>query len=235
MKIIPAIDLIDGESVRLVQGDYSQKSQMPRTPEEAIRFYQNYEQVTRIHVVDLIGAKEQAARESSLVGELKALTDIPLEIGGGLRNQETIEIYNQLGIDYFILGTRAIQDVDWLKEMVVSYPGRIFVGIDAKGEDIYIDGWTKNSGRQIDEYVEEIESFDLAGIIYTDIAKDGMEQGPNVERTAQLQKKTSHLVVASGGVRHQEDLDGLEASGIKEAIVGKAANTNAFWEGLHNK
>lgn len=232
MKIIPAIDLIDGESVRLVQGDYTQKSQMPRTPEEAIAFYEQYKQVQRIHVVDLIGAKEQAARESSLVGELKALTNIPLEIGGGLRNRETIELYNQMGIDYFILGTRAIQDVDWLKEMVALYPGRIFVGIDAKDEDIYVDGWTKKSGRQITEYVLEMEELDLAGIIYTDIAKDGMEEGPNVERTAQLQKQTRHLVVASGGVRHQEDLDRLEASGIKEAIVGKAANTDEFWEGL---
>ncbi len=235
MKIIPAIDLIEGESVRLVQGDYGQKSQMPRTPEEAIKFYTQYEQVTRIHVVDLIGAKEQAAKESNLVGELKKLTDIPLEIGGGLRNRETIEIYDELGIDYFILGTRAILEVDWLQEMVDLYPGRIYVGIDAKGEDIYIDGWTKNSGRQIDDYMKEIEPLDIAGVIYTDIAKDGMEAGPNIERTAQLQKATKHTVVASGGVRHQEDLNRLKAHGIREAIVGKAANTDAFWEGLQKK
>lgn len=232
MKIIPAIDLIDGESVRLVQGDYEQKSQMPRTPEEAIKFYEQYEQVKRIHVVDLIGAKEQAAKESNLVGELKKLTDIPLEIGGGLRNKETIAIYDKLGIDYFILGTRAILEVEWLKEMVDFYPGRIFVGIDAKGEDIYVDGWTKNSGRQIKEYMAEIESLDIAGVIYTDISKDGMEAGPNIERTAQLQKSTKHVVVASGGVRNQADLDKLAANGIGEAIVGKAANTDAFWEGL---
>ena len=232
MKIIPAIDLIDGESVRLVQGDYEQKSQMPRTPEEAIKFYEQYEQVKRIHVVDLIGAKEQAARESNLVGELKQMTDIPLEIGGGLRNQETIAIYDELGIDYFILGTRAILEGDWLKEMVEKYPGRIFVGIDAKGENIYVDGWTKDSGRQIDEYMAEIEALDIAGVIYTDIAKDGMEAGPNVERTAQLQKSTKHVVVASGGVRNQTDLDKLAENGIEQEIVGKAANTDAFWEGL---
>ena len=232
MNIIPAIDLIDGESVRLVQGDYEQKSQMPRTPEEAIKFYGQYEQVKRIHVVDLIGAKEQAAKESNLVGELKKLTDIPLEIGGGIRNKETLDIYDELGIDYFILGTRAILEVDWLKEMVDFYPGRIFVGIDAKGEDIYVDGWTNDSGRQIDEYMAEIEPLDIAGVIYTDIAKDGMEAGPNIERTAQLQKSTKHVVVASGGVRHQADLDKLAANGIEEAIVGKAANTDAFWEGL---
>lgn len=232
MHIIPAIDLIDGESVRLIQGDYDQKSHMPRTPEEAIRLYEQYEQVKRIHVVDLIGAKEQAAKETNRVAELKKLTDIPLEIGGGLRNRETIEIYDELGIDYFILGTRAILDVEWLKEMVELYPGRIFVGIDAKGEDIYVDGWIKNSGRKIDEYIQEIEPLSIAGIIYTDIAKDGMEAGPNVERTAQLQKSTGHIVVASGGVRNEDDLKQLAAKGIKEAIVGKAANTDTFWEGM---
>lgn len=235
MNIIPAIDLIDGESVRLIQGDYEQKSQMPRAPEEAIKFYTQYEQVKRIHVVDLIGAKEQAAKESNLVGELKKLTAIPLEIGGGLRNKETIEIYDELGIDYFILGTRAIVEVEWLKEMVDLYPGRIFIGIDARGEDIYVDGWTKNSGRQIDEYLEEVEPLDLAGIIYTDIAKDGMETGPNIERTAQLQASTTHVVVASGGVRNHMDLEQLAEQGIKEAIVGKAANTDAFWKGLQKK
>lgn len=235
MHIIPAIDLIDGESVRLVQGDYDQKSQMTRTPEEAIRHYERYEQVKRIHVVDLIGAKEQTAKETNRVAELKKLTDIPLEIGGGLRSKEAIEIYDELGIDYFILGTRAILDVDWLKAMVHVYPGRIFVGIDAKGEAIYVDGWTKNSGRQIDEYIKEIEPLNIAGIIYTDIAKDGMEAGPNIERTAELQNNTKHIVVASGGIRDENDLKQLAENGIEEAIVGKAANTNTFWEGLKKK
>lgn len=232
MKIIPAIDLIDGESVRLKQGAYEEKSKMPRSPQEAVAFYSQYPQVTRIHVVDLMGAKDQTTPEASLVGQLKQLTDVPLEIGGGLRELENLKHYDELGIDYFILGTRAIMDVVWLKEMVALYPGRIYVGIDAKAEAIYIDGWTKDSGREINEYLEEIESFDLAGIIYTDIAKDGMEQGPNVQRTADLQKSTRHTVVASGGVRNQADLTQLEAAGIQEAVVGKAANTDAFWEGL---
>lgn len=234
MKIIPAIDLIDGESVRLKQGAYEQKSKMPRSPEEAVAFYSQYPQVARIHVVDLLGAKDQKTPEASLVGRLKQLTDIPLEIGGGLRELENLKHYDQLGIDYFILGTRAIMDVEWLREMVALYPGRIYVGIDAKGEAIYIDGWTKDSRREINEYMQEIEQLDLAGIIYTDIAKDGMEQGPNVQRTADLQKMTRHTVVASGGVRNQEDLTRLEAVGILEAIVGKAANTDDFWEGLTN-
>lgn len=232
MKIVPAIDLIDGENVRLKQGDYDQKSLMARSPQDTIKFYSQFDQVSRIHVVDLIGAKEQAAMETSLVGELKQLTDIPLEIGGGLRDMAAIDAYAELGIDYFILGSRAIMDVPFLKEASLKYPGRIFVGIDAREEEIYIDGWTQASGRQIEEYITEIEDLDLAGIIYTDIAKDGMEQGPNVERTGAIQDMTRHKVVASGGVRGQEDLTALEEVGITEAIVGKAAHKIEFWEGL---
>lgn len=232
MKIIPAIDLIDGQSVRLSQGDYDEKIIMPKTPQEAVMYYSQFPQVSRIHVVDLIGAAEQESVEAPLIGQIKKLTNIPLELGGGLRSLETIELYDDLGIDYFILGSRAILDVPWLIAVVEKYPGRIFVGIDARGEDIYVNGWKENSQRQIEEYVKEIESLNLAGIIYTDINKDGMEQGPNVNRTAQLNDSTRHLVVASGGVRGQADLKQLEAAGITEAIVGKAAQNDSFWKGL---
>lgn len=232
MKIIPAIDLIDGQSVRLSQGDYDDKIVMPKTPEEAIQYYSQFPQVGRIHIVDLIGAAEQKAVETSMIARLKKLTDIPLELGGGLRSLETIRAYDELGIDYFILGSRAIVDVPWLTEVVSQFPGRVFVGVDARGEDIYVNGWKEKSDRQIVEYVEEIEDLDLAGIIYTDIHRDGMGQGPNVERTAQLQKATRHLVVASGGVRGQVDIQALEEAGISEAIVGKAAQNDTFWKGL---
>ncbi|MGO3202239.1 MAG: HisA/HisF-related TIM barrel protein [Ruoffia tabacinasalis] len=232
MKIIPAIDLIDGQSVRLSQGDYDEKIIMPKTPQEAVMYYSQFPQVSRIHVVDLIGAAEQESVEAPLIGQIKKLTNIPLELGGGLRSLETIELYDDLGIDYFILGSRAILDVPWLIDVAEKYPGRIFVGIDARGEDIYVNGWKENSQRQIEEYVKEIESLNLAGIIYTDINKDGMEQGPNVNRTAQLNDSTRHLVVASGGVCGQADLKQLEAAGITEAIVGKAAQNDSFWKGL---
>lgn len=233
MKIIPAIDLIDGQSVRLSQGDYDEKIIMPKTPEEAVKYYSQFSQVARIHVVDLIGAAEQKAVEVSMIKKIKQLTNIPLELGGGLRSIETIQLYDELGIDYFILGSRAIMDVPWLTEVVALYPGRVFVGIDARGEDIYVNGWKENSHRQIEEYMAEIEPLDLAGIIYTDISKDGMEEGPNVSRTAQLNDSTRHLVVASGGVRGQVDLTALEEAGVVEAIVGKAAQNDSFWKGLN--
>lgn len=232
MNIIPAIDLIDGQNVRLSQGDYEKKSQMKRTPEEALEFYAGYKSVTRIHVVDLMGALKQEALESNLVKKLSELSSLPLEIGGGLRSFETIGKYHEMGVEYFILGTRAIIDVPWLIEAVKKFPGKIFVGVDAKEDDIYINGWTENSGVKIDEYLAEIEALDLAGIIYTDINKDGMGLGPNFENTARINDLTRHKVVASGGVRNKADLDKLESLGITEAIVGKSSHTDEFWEGI---
>ena len=131
-----------------------------------------------------------------------------------------------------ILGTRAIIDVPWLKEAADLFPGKIFVGVDAKENDIYINGWTENSDVTIDEYLADVEDIDLAGIIYTDIDKDGMGLGPNFENTARINKLTRHKVVASGGIRNKADLDELETLGIEEAIVGKASHTEEFWEGI---
>lgn len=232
MNIIPAVDIIDGQNVRLTQGDYDQKTAMKRTPEEAVQFYSTFEQVGRIHIVDLMGALKQNALETTIISKLKTLTDRPLQIGGGLRSIETIEIYDGIGIDYFILGTRAIMDIDWLNEVTARYPNRVFIGVDARENDIYVNGWTENSNITIDDYIEQVEGLDLAGIIYTDINKDGMNQGPNFENTKRINDLTRHTVIASGGVRNKEDLDKLESMSIENAIVGKASHSDAFWEGI---
>jgi len=233
VNIIPAIDLINNQSVRLTKGNYKTQSKMKRSPKETIQFYSTFNQVARVHIVDLMGALEQTTKESSFVSELKQLTDLPMEIGGGIRTTKDLEKYDKLGLDYFILGTRAILDINWLKKAVKQFPGRIFVGIDARGEDIYINGWSEKSTWTINDYLKEIEPLDLAGIIYTDIEKDGMEQGPNVQRTGKLQTSTKHKVVASGGIRNQKDLKRLEQVGITEAIVGKAAHKSEFWKGAY--
>ncbi|CAM4194438.1 1-(5-phosphoribosyl)-5-[(5-phosphoribosylamino)methylideneamino]imidazole-4-carboxamide isomerase [Lacicoccus alkaliphilus] len=232
MNIIPAVDIIDGQNVRLTQGDYDQKTAMKRTPEEAVQFYSTFEQVGRIHIVDLMGALKQNALETTIISKLKTLTDRPLQIGGGLRSIETIEVYDGIGIDYFILGTRAIMDIDWLNEVTARYPNRVFVGVDARENDIYVNGWTENSNITIDDYLEQVEGLDLAGIIYTDINKDGMNQGPNFENTKRINDLTRHTVIASGGVRNKEDLEKLESMGIENAIVGKASHSDEFWEGI---
>lgn len=232
MNIIPAIDIIEGQNVRLTQGDYGKKTAMKRKPEEAIAFYSSFEQVARIHIVDLMGALKQGAQETTVIQKLKEKTDLPLQIGGGLRETETIEQYDAIGIDYFILGTRAIMDLDWLETVVSRFPGRIFVGVDARENDIYVNGWTENSGITIDDYLKKIEPLDIAGIIYTDINKDGMNQGPNFENTQRINGLTRHAVIASGGVRSKDDLDRLETMGITQAIVGKASHSDEFWRDI---
>lgn len=232
IKIVPAIDLIGGENVRLTQGDYEQKSLMRRTPEEALKFYEQFEQVSRIHLVDLVGARDKHTPELGTIAGLRKLSHLPMEVGGGLRDESSIRAYEEQGIDYFILGTRAITDLPWLSEMCEKFPGKIFVGLDARIDQIYINGWTQDAGMTVDEYLPRVEDLDLAGIIYTDIEKDGMGAGPNFENTARIHRLTKHPVVASGGVRHVEDLKRLESLGIQEAIVGKACNTPEFWEGI---
>ncbi|NLJ70651.1 MAG: 1-(5-phosphoribosyl)-5-((5-phosphoribosylamino)methylideneamino)imidazole-4-carboxamide isomerase [Clostridiaceae bacterium] len=232
IKIIPAIDLIDGQNVRLRQGDYQQKSLMQRTPQEAIEFYGKFQQVARIHIIDLIGAKARETKEMQLISELKTLTDLPLQIGGGLRDAKSIANYAKQGIDYFILGTRAIMDIEWLQEMTALYPERIFVGLDARIDQIFINGWTEDSGMTVDQYLPLIENLSLAGIIYTDINKDGMDQGPNFTNTARINRLTRHKVIASGGVRSKEDLDRLFELGITEAVVGKAGHKPNFWDNI---
>ena len=232
MNIIPAIDIIDGQNVRLRQGNYGQKTAMKKTPAEAVEFYSGFEQVKRIHIVDLMGALKQDAQETSIIERLKRLTDRPLQIGGGLRRLETIAQYDHMGVDYFILGTRAILDIEWLEEAVRLYPGRIFVGTDARENDIYVNGWTENSNITVDEYIAAIEDFDIAGIIYTDINKDGMNQGPNFENTKRINELTRHTVIASGGIRGISDLKELETLGITDAIVGKASHNDEFWRDI---
>lgn len=232
MNIIPAIDIIDGKNVRLTQGDYDQKTAMRRTPEEAIKFYSRFTQVKRIHIVDLMGALKQNAQESTVIERLKSMTDLPLQIGGGLRSIGTIRQYDAIGIDYFILGTKAIMDIDWLKAVVDEFPNRIFVGVDARENDIYVNGWTENSNITIDEYIKEIEILKIAGIIYTDINKDGMNQGPNFENTRRINALTRHTVIASGGVRNKDDLDKLASMGVGNAIVGKASHNDEFWRDI---
>ncbi|KMY23784.1 1-(5-phosphoribosyl)-5-[(5-phosphoribosylamino)methylideneamino] imidazole-4-carboxamide isomerase [Actinobaculum suis] len=229
IQIIPAIDVIDGKSVRLRQGDYETSQEMALQPRQALAFYSQFSQVARIHVVDLIGARERSPQQAQFIADLAAQSTLPLQIGGGLRSAADLEYYAQAGVSYFIVGTRAITDPKWLAAMVKTYPGRIFLGLDARENRLYINGWTQASAHTFESYLPLVENLDLAGIIYTDIARDGMESGPNVERTAALQKLTDLPVVASGGVRSRADLEALAEAGIGQAIVGKAAHSKEFW------
>ncbi len=230
IELWPAIDLIGGQSVRLTQGDYDTSRPMERTPKEAIAYYQQFDAVKRIHLVDLIGARDKTPMETALIGELIKASRLPVEIGGGIRTKETIEAYFNLGADYLIIGTRGLQDPDWLAEMARAYPGRLYLGLDAKGTEVAVNGWLEVINATIFDIAQKVENLPLGGIIYTDIRKDGRMAGPSFELTGQLAKSSRLPVIASGGVRSKADIDELERLGAFAAIVGKAANTAAFWE-----
>jgi len=230
IEIWPAIDLIDKQSVRLTEGDYESKELMKRSPEEAIAFYNQFEQVKRIHIVDLMGALHQKPTEKEFIKNLIASSAYPVEIGGGIRSTETIDYYLSSGASYVIVGTRGLQDHEWLKEITALYPGKVYLGLDAKKDQVAVNGWTESVEKTIYDVAEETASLPLGGIIYTDISKDGKMQGPNFDLTARLVGLTPHPVTASGGIRSLEDIRRLEKAGVKAAIVGKAANTDSFWE-----
>ncbi|MDK9870306.1 HisA/HisF-related TIM barrel protein, partial [Staphylococcus equorum] len=139
-----------------------------------------------IHIVDLIGAKQQSSIERNYIKELRQLTDKSMEVGGGIRSIDTIEAYFNDGIDYCIVGTKGIQDLAWLEQMANQYPNRIYISVDAYRRDVKINGWEQDAQLDLFDLVNEIERFPLGGIIYTDISKDGRLEGPNFEITGQL-------------------------------------------------
>ncbi|ANQ65119.1 1-(5-phosphoribosyl)-5-((5-phosphoribosylamino)methylideneamino)imidazole-4-carboxamide isomerase [Staphylococcus equorum] len=232
IKLWPAIDLINATSVRLTEGKYDSEEKMPRSAEESIKFYNQFKCVDRIHIVDLIGAKQQSSIERNYIKELRQLTDKSMEVGGGIRSIDTIEAYFNDGIDYCIVGTKGIQDLAWLEQMANQYPNRIYISVDAYRRDVKINGWEQDAQLDLFDLVNEIERFPLGGIIYTDISKDGRLEGPNFEITGQLVKASDKQIIASGGIRNQQDLTQLESLGVYAAIVGKAAHNADFWEGL---
>ncbi|MFQ3727702.1 1-(5-phosphoribosyl)-5-((5-phosphoribosylamino)methylideneamino)imidazole-4-carboxamide isomerase [Staphylococcus equorum] len=232
IKLWPAIDLINATSVRLTEGKYDSEEKMPRSAEESIKFYNQFKCVDRIHIVDLIGAKQQSSIERNYIKELRQLTDKSMEVGGGIRSIDTIEAYFNDGIDYCIVGTKGIQDLAWLEQMANQYPNRIYISVDAYRRDVKINGWEQDAQLDLFDLVNAIERFPLGGIIYTDISKDGRLEGPNFEITGQLVAASDKQIIASGGIRNQQDLTQLESLGVYAAIVGKAAHNADFWEGL---
>ncbi|GAB2500729.1 1-(5-phosphoribosyl)-5-((5-phosphoribosylamino) methylideneamino)imidazole-4-carboxamide isomerase [Alkalibacterium psychrotolerans] len=232
IELWPAIDLIDNQSVRLTEGDYATEERMARSPQEAIAFYNKFKAVKRIHIVDLMGALKQTPAEKEFIKTLIQLSDSPVEIGGGIRSEETIAYYLDSGAEFVIVGTRGLKDLDWLADMTSLFPGKIYLGLDAKKDQIAVNGWTEDVNRSIFEVAEDTAHLPLGGIIYTDISKDGKMAGPNFQLTKELVSATPHPVTASGGIRSLEDMKQLEKAGVKAAIVGKAANTEEFWEGI---
>lgn len=229
-EVIPAIDLLDGRCVNLVQGDYDQVTVFGDDPVEVAKRFAEHP-LRRLHVVDLDGAKAGAPRnDEPLRGILAAVGDVPVQIGGGIRRLEDCASRLELGIERVILGTVALRDPALVKEAAAKFPGRVAVGIDGRGGRVAVEGWTEQSETTVAELAHRFEDAGVAALVYTDIGRDGMMEGPDFERTAALAEALSIPVIASGGVSSDADLEQLlelHPRGVAGAIVGRAVYTGA--------
>jgi phosphoribosylformimino-5-aminoimidazole carboxamide ribotide isomerase len=227
--IIPAIDLKDGQAVRLKQGDFSRSTVYSSDPVEVALKWQNAG-AGRIHIVDLDGSLAGVPRNREVIRRIAAGIRVPIELGGGIRDLATIEAYFEAGIRFAIVGSAAIKNPKLVEAACAKFPGRIIVGIDARDGMVAVEGWTEATTKSAVELARSFEQFNLDSIIYTDINRDGMETGVNVEATRILAESIRIPVTASGGVASLEDIRELkkvESSGIRAVIIGKALYTGA--------
>lgn len=224
MTIYPAIDIIDGVCVRLVRGDYSQKTKFAEDPCEVAKKWaaQGGE---FIHIVDLDGARAGTMPNVDLICEIAAAVSVPIEVGGGIRSMEAVKRYLDNGIERVIIGTSALSDPDFLARAIDAYSGRIAVGIDAKDGMVAVNGWEEVSSVSATELSKKVCAMGAEHIIYTDIATDGMLKGPNTTAMAEMANTVSAGVIASGGVTTIDDIKNLCGTGVEGAIIGKALYT----------
>ena len=234
MLLIPAIDLKDGSCVRLKQGDMEQATVFSEDPAEMALHWLE-QGARRLHLVDLNGAfAGKPVNESAVKNILQVVQDfaedndldeIPVQLGGGIRDLDTIERYLDHGLSYIIIGTAAVKNPGFLQDACSVFPGQIIVGLDAKDGKVATDGWSKLSRHDVVELAKKYESFGVESIIYTDIGRDGMMGGVNVEATVKLARAVKVPVIASGGVHNIKDVEALcevQGEGIEGVICGRS-------------
>ncbi len=221
MNIFPAIDLYDKKAVRLFKGDYNQMTIYSENPIEIARDFEK-KGAKFIHMVDLEGAKDGTTPNLEIVAQVAKETDLFVEIGGGVRTEETLKKYFDSGVDRVILGTVAVTNEEFLKKVVSTYGEKIAVGADVKDGYIAIKGWLESSSLTLDNFFEKMQKIGVKTIICTDISKDGAMRGTNIQMYKELSQKYSMNIVASGGVSTIDDVIELRKMNLYGAIIGKA-------------
>ncbi|MDC0851120.1 1-(5-phosphoribosyl)-5-[(5-phosphoribosylamino)methylideneamino]imidazole-4-carboxamide isomerase [Candidatus Pelagibacter sp.] len=224
MKIFPAIDIKDKKCVRLIRGDFDNKTEYQMSPIEQASKYKDHG-FKNLHIVDLDGALTGETVNLDIIQEIVNKFDLKIEIGGGIRNLESIQKYIDVGVDKVILGSAAIKDKNFLKESCKKFQNKIALGLDAKDGYLSVSGWKENSNQLTLDYLREVNDFGASRLIYTDINRDGMKQSPNFEETEKIANTSNCSVIISGGVSSIEDIKKakeLNNKNIEGIIVGKA-------------
>jgi phosphoribosylformimino-5-aminoimidazole carboxamide ribotide isomerase len=222
MKIFPAIDIKDKQCVRLVQGDFDNKTEYEISPIEQAKKYKDYG-FKNLHIVDLDGALVGETVNLDIIQDIISKFDLDVEVGGGIRNIDSIKKYIDTGVEKVILGSAAIKDKNFLKKVCEKFPNKIALGLDAKGGYLSVSGWKENSNQLTLDYLKQVNDYGLSRLIYTDINRDGMKQGPNFEETAKVAEISNCPLIISGGVSSIKDIKiARSLKNIEGIIVGKA-------------
>jgi len=225
MLLIPAIDLKDGKCVRLRQGRMEDSTIFSDDP---VAMAERWVQAgaRRLHVVDLNGAFAGQPVNAQVIRRIaQTFPDLPIQVGGGIRDEQAIDAYLDAGVQFVIIGTKAVQEPHFINDLCLEYPGHIIVGLDAKDGRVAVNGWSKLSKHNVIDLAQVFERYGVQAIVYTDISRDGMMQGVNVEATVRLAQAIGIPVIASGGVSTLDDVRALcavEQEGIMGAIIGRA-------------
>ena len=224
MKIFPAIDIKDKKCVRLIKGDFDNKTEYKISPVEQAQKYKDHG-FKNLHIVDLDGALSGEIVNLDIIQEIVKKSDLKIEVGGGVRNIDSIKKYTDAGVEKVILGSAAIKDKNFLKEACEKFPNKVALGLDAKDGYLSVSGWKENSNLLTLDFLKEVNDFGASRLIYTDINQDGMKQGPNFEETSRVADISNCPVIISGGVSSIDDIKKakeLNNNNIEGIIVGKA-------------
>ena len=222
MKIFPAIDIKDKKCVRLVKGDFDNKTEYEMSPVDQAGKYKEHG-FKNLHIVDLDGALTGETVNQDIIKDIVIKFDLKVEIGGGIRNLDSVQKYIDVGVEKVILGSAAIKDKNFLKEACEKFSNKIALGLDAKNGYLSVSGWKENSNQLTLDYLKEVNNFGVSRLIYTDISRDGMKQSPNFEETSKVAEISNCPVIVSGGVSSIGDIKKAKSlNNIEGIIVGKA-------------
>ena len=222
MKIFPAIDIKDGKCVRLVKGDFKNKTEYEISPIEQAGKYKDHG-FKNLHIVDLDGALTGETVNLDIIQDIVGKFNLNVEVGGGIRNLDSVEKYVDIGVEKIILGSAAIKDENFLKESCEKFPNKVALGLDAKDGYLSVSGWRKNSNQLTLDYLKEVNNYGVSRLIYTDINRDGMKQSPNFDETMKVAEVSNCPVIISGGVSSIDDIKKAKnLKNVEGIIVGKA-------------